>query len=76
MSKGSRKKQAVQADECSMPDCHSEPRRGQRYCPDCHRLYMKAWRAKRRRREQELLESVVKMRRRIVELERATKQQR
>jgi len=53
---------------CSMPGCDKEPRRGQRYCKDCHGLYMRAWRAKRRREELLLRASVVKLRARIAEL--------
>lgn len=51
---------------CSMPDCAEPPRQGQRYCKACHSLYMKAWRAKRRREEKELRDSLVKLRQRVV----------
>lgn len=51
---------------CSMPDCAKPPRHGQRYCSKCHGLYMKAWRAKRRREELRLRDSVVKLRQQVV----------
>ena len=55
---------------CSMPDCDQPPRTGQRYCKACHSLYMKAWRAKRRREERELRASIVKLRKKTMELQR------
>lgn len=51
---------------CSMPNCSESPRAGQRYCKDCHSLYMKAWRAKRRREESELKSTVLKLRQKVV----------
>lgn len=54
--------------KCSMPGCSEPPRHGQRYCRTCHGLYMKAWRAKRKREEMLLRESVVKLRKRVAEL--------
>jgi len=56
--------------QCSMPDCDAAPRANQRYCPDCHSKYMKAWRAKRKREQDKLLAKVVKMRAQIVEQSR------
>lgn len=58
------------ATVCSMPNCDKPPREGQRYCKDCHRVYMKAWRAKRRREEQELRASVVGLRKKVVDQQR------
>ena len=52
---------------CSMPNCDKPQRTGQRYCSDCHSKYMKTWRAKRRREELLLRESVVKLRKTVVE---------
>ncbi len=52
-----------------MPDCDEPQRPGQRYCKACHSKYMKAWRAKRRREEQELRASAVKLRQKVVELQ-------
>lgn len=56
--------------QCSMPNCDAAPRAGQRYCGPCHSKYMRAWRARRRREELELRESVVKLRKRVVEQQR------
>jgi len=53
-----------------MPDCDAAPRANQRYCADCHSLYMKAWRAKRKRTQERLIASVLKMRSQIVEKDR------
>ena len=53
-----------------MPDCDLPPRAGQRYCGDCHSKYMKTWRAKRKREQAKLAESVVKMRAQIVQKDR------
>lgn len=58
---------------CSMPDCDQAPRVNQRYCPECHSKYMRAWRAKRRRREQERAEELVRLRKRVMELEQASR---
>lgn len=55
---------------CSMPDCAKPPRTGQRYCKKCHGKYMKAWRAKRRREELQLRDSVVKLRQKVVTQQR------
>ena len=52
--------------QCSMPNCDAAPRHNQRYCPECHSKYMKAWRAKRKREERELRASVVKLRAKVV----------
>ena len=52
---------------CSMPDCDDLPRANQRYCPECHSKYMKAWRAKRKRDIDKLQQSVIQMRSKIVE---------
>ena len=52
-----------------MPDCAEAPRPGQRYCPECHSKYMRAWRAKRRREDERVRASVVKLRKKVVELE-------
>ncbi len=49
-----------------MPNCDKPPRERQRYCKECHKLYMKMWRAKRKQEEKRLRESVVRMRSRIV----------
>ena len=51
---------------CSMPNCDKPPRNRQRYCRECHKLYMKAWRAKRRVAEQQLRDSVVRLRSKVV----------
>jgi len=56
--------------QCSMPNCDKQPRNRQRYCKACHKLYMKAWRAKRKREEQKLRDSVVRMRSKIVTQDR------
>ncbi len=53
-----------------MPNCDLPPREGQRYCKDCHSVYMKAWRAKRKRAQERLIESVLVMRSQIVEKDR------
>lgn len=53
-----------------MPDCAKASRIGQRYCPKCHARYMQAWRAKRRREENKLRESVVKLRQKVVQQQR------
>ncbi len=53
-----------------MPDCAEMPRANQRYCPECHSKYMKAWRAKRSRAQRQLQDSVVKMRAKIVAQQR------
>ena len=53
-----------------MPGCNDAPRTGQRYCPECHSKYMRAWRAKRRREQDKLREQVIHLRRRVLELER------
>lgn len=50
-----------------MPDCDHPPREGQRYCPECHSAYMRAWRAKRRRAENELRMKVVALRKKVIE---------
>lgn len=59
----------LEVKQCSMPDCAEPARSGQRYCMECHRKYMQTWRAKRKRREQELKDSVLRLRKRVVELE-------
>ena len=53
---------------CSMPGCNEEPRERQRYCPECHKKYMRAWRARRKRDDEKLRASVVKLRQRVMEL--------
>ena len=53
--------------QCSMPDCDKPPRAKQRYCKECHSRYMKAWRAKRRREEEELRAAVVRLRKTVVD---------
>lgn len=55
---------------CSMPDCSKTSRYGQRYCPACHCKYMRVWRAKRKRDEQKLRETVVHLRKKVVELKK------
>lgn len=55
---------------CSMPNCDKPQRPGQRYCCDCHKKYMRAWRAKRRREAEELKGQVLRLRKRVVDLER------
>jgi hypothetical protein len=55
---------------CSMPDCDQVPRERQRYCANCHRKYMRAWRAKRKKAEADLKEELIRMRKRIVDLSR------
>lgn len=59
---------------CSMPNCAEVARNGQRYCVECHRKYMKAWRAKRKRREAELKQSVLKLRKQVVELQQRVRE--
>ena len=59
---------ALTDKKCSMPECDAPPRPGQRYCCDCHSKYMRAWRAKRKRREQEMQEELLRLRKRLVEL--------
>lgn len=59
---------------CSMPDCDEPQRPGQRYCAECHRKYMRAWRAKKRRAEQELKGQVIRLRKRVVELEQEARE--
>lgn len=54
------------SEQCSMPSCDQPPRQGQRYCGTCHSKYMKIWRAKRKREQEQLQQSVVKMRARLV----------
>jgi len=54
--------------ECSMPDCHDEPRTGQRYCPACHRIYMKAWRAKKKMQQEGLIKELLLLRKQVREL--------
>ena len=56
---------------CSMPDCDKEPRVNQRYCPECHSKYMRAWRAKRKRKEQENQAELIRLRKKVFELERS-----
>jgi hypothetical protein len=53
-----------------MPDCDEPPRYGQRYCKECHSKYMKAWRAKRRREENELRAKLVALRKKVVDQQR------
>ena len=53
-----------------MPNCDKAPREGQRYCKKCHSRYMKAWRAKQKLAQQQLLASVVNMRSQIVKKDR------
>jgi len=60
--------------QCSMPDCDAAPRHNQRYCPDCHSKYMKVWRAKRKRAQEKLAASVVKMRAQIVQQDQTIKE--
>ena len=60
-----RKRSARDAKICSMPDCAQPPRVGQRYCPECHSTYMRAWRAKRKRAEIKLREDVVRLRKQV-----------
>lgn len=64
----------MQIKLCSMPDCDEPQRPGQRYCAECHRKYMRAWRAKKRRAEQELKAQVVRLRKRVVSLESENKE--
>ena len=54
---------------CSMPHCDKPQRPGQRYCAECHKKYMRAWRARRRREAEELKAQVLRLRKRVVELE-------
>ena len=57
-----------------MPNCDKPQRTGQRYCADCHRTYMRAWRAKRRREAEELKATVLKLRKRVVDLEQENRE--
>ena len=69
--------ESVFADEvkrCSMLNCAEVARSGQRYCVECHRKYMKAWRAKRRRKEAELQKSVLSLRKQVVELQQRVRE--
>lgn len=59
---------------CSMPNCDRPQRAGQRYCAECHRKYMRAWRAKRRREAEELKATVLKLRKRVVDLEQENRE--
>ena len=59
---------------CSMPNCDNPQRAGQRYCANCHKVYMRAWRARRRREAEELKGQVLKLRKRVVELEQENKE--
>lgn len=59
---------------CSMPACDKPQRPGQRYCSECHRVYMRAWRARRRREAEELKNTVLKLRKRVVALEQENKE--
>jgi hypothetical protein len=61
---------------CSMPNCTKAPRAGQRYCPVCHSKYMRAWRAKRKRSEEKLKEDVIRLRKKVVELEQSNRELR
>jgi len=51
---------------CSMPDCNEPPRSRQRYCAECHKKYMRAWRARRKRDDEKLKASVLKLRQRVM----------
>ncbi len=53
-----------------MPNCAEPQRAGQRYCSSCHSKYMKAWRAKRKREEEELRKSVVRLRKTVIDQKR------
>jgi hypothetical protein len=53
-----------------MPDCDAPPRANQRYCAECHKKYMKAWRAKRKRDVAQLAASVVRLRSQLVDKQR------
>jgi len=59
---------------CSMPNCDNAQRAGQRYCADCHKKYMRAWRAKRRREAEELKSTLLKLRKRVVSLEQENRE--
>lgn len=55
---------------CSIPDCNNPAREGQRYCADCHAKYMRAWRAKKKRAQQQLVEELFRLRKQNSELKR------
>jgi hypothetical protein len=59
---------------CSMPDCDRPQRAGQRYCGECHRVYMQAWRARRKRESEELKNQVLSLRKRVVALEQENRE--
>lgn len=56
---------------CSMPDCTNAPRANQRYCAECHSRYMRAWRARRKREEREMKETIINLRKKVVQLNHA-----
>lgn len=55
--------------QCSMPNCDKPQRAGQRYCSGCHKVYMRAWRARRKREAEQMKDTVIRLRKRVVELE-------
>jgi hypothetical protein len=59
---------------CSMPNCDRLQRAGQRYCAECHKVYMRAWRARRRREAEELKNQVLRLRKRVVDLEQENRE--
>ena len=61
---------------CSMPGCNEPPRDRQRYCAACHKKYMRIWRAKRKRDDEKLRASVLKLRQRVMELNAENKELR
>lgn len=65
----------MKRETCSMPDCNEPPRLGQRYCQKCHCKYMKAWRARRKRQENELRATLVRLRQKVLKLEQQKREQ-
>lgn len=59
---------------CSMPDCDKAQRPGQRYCSECHKVYMRAWRARHKRASDELKNQVLRLRKRVVDLEQENRE--
>lgn len=57
-----------EARTCSIPGCDRPARAGQRYCAECHAKYMKAWRAKRKKQQDQLVEEVLRLRQQNREL--------
>jgi len=57
-----------------MPDCDKPQREGQRYCSECHRKYMRAWRARHKRETDEMKNALLRLRKRVVDLEQENRE--